>query len=75
MTSGLQTTQPKNDVVQKMKMPETTALIIHDASVRKTKYKTSKTLANIAMRPYGIILESTYFVKSSIDPLVSQLSE
>jgi hypothetical protein len=49
--SGLQAIQPKKDTIQKMKMPETTALAIHDALVAKMKYPTSATLANKTMSP------------------------
>ena len=58
--SELTAIQPKNDAKQKMKRPETTALVIHDASVAKSKYATSATLATKTMNPYGIAPETVY---------------
>jgi hypothetical protein len=51
LTSGLQAIQPKNDAMQKMKMPATTVLITHDAFITKTKYATSAMLANKTISP------------------------
>lgn len=52
--SELTAIQPKHEAKEKMKMPETTALVIHDASVAKSKYAMSATLATNTMSPYGI---------------------
>ena len=51
VTSGSQAIQPKRDARQKMKMPETTTLVIQHASVIKTKYAISATLVNKTMSP------------------------
>jgi len=50
--------QSKNDAKQKIKRPETTVLLIHDAAVAKLKYATSAILANTTMNPYGITLDA-----------------
>jgi hypothetical protein len=47
---------PKQEAKEKMKKPETTTLVIHDASAAKSKYATSATLANTTINPYGIKL-------------------
>lgn len=52
--SELTAIQPRQDAKEKMKRQETTALVIHDASVEKSKYATSATLANKTIKPYGI---------------------
>jgi hypothetical protein len=50
--SGLTAIQPNHDPKLKMKRPETTALVIHEASVAKSKYTMSATLANRTINPY-----------------------
>jgi hypothetical protein len=49
--SELTAIQPKQEAKEKMKRTETTALVIHDASVAKSKYATRATLANTIISP------------------------
>jgi hypothetical protein len=53
--SGLMRVQPKNVAKEKINSPDTTVLLIQDASVA-LKYTTSATLPIKTINPYGIML-------------------